>query len=101
MNHQIVGAAMAKCQTCHLANFMAATSPFNHLAQKVSADSCNSCHNTFASWNMFVHSSNCYDGATGRSHQRATCAQCHTTPDYKQSSCTACHSNRGTNCNGN
>jgi hypothetical protein len=102
MQHQAVGGTAAKCETCHLADFNAATTPFNHAAQKVAASACNTCHTDFTSWTKFVHNpSNCYNGTTLRGHQGATCVQCHTVAgDYSQSSCTACHSNRGTNCSG-
>jgi hypothetical protein len=101
MQHQAVGGTAAKCETCHLADFNAATTPFNHAAQKVAASACNTCHTDFTTWTKFVHNpSNCYNGTTLRGHQGATCAQCHTVAgDYSQSSCTACHSNRGTSCN--
>jgi len=100
MQHAAVGGTKSKCETCHLSTFMTATTPFNHITQKVSASVCNTCHTDFTTWNKFVHNNNCYNGTTLRGHQGATCAQCHTVPtDYKQSSCTACHQNRGTNCN--
>jgi len=102
MDHMMVGGTSAKCETCHLGDFQTAKMPFDHAAQKVAASACNSCHTDFTAWTKFVHNpSSCYNGTTGRSHHRATCAQCHATPgDYAKSSCTACHSNRGTNCNG-
>jgi hypothetical protein len=101
MHHELVGHTTAKCETCHLANFKAAVSPFNHVGQGVAASTCNTCHVDFATWTSFVHNpASCYDGATRRSHEKATCVQCHTTPgDYKKSSCTACHRDRGTDCN--
>jgi hypothetical protein len=101
MQHDAVGGATAKCETCHLGDFTAATTPFDHAGQKVTASTCNTCHKNFTTWMQFVHSSNCYNGTTGKSHHNAKCAQCHADPtNYKTSSCTACHSNRGTNCNG-
>jgi hypothetical protein len=100
MQHAAVGGTTAKCETCHLANFTASVTPFDHVKQGVSASSCNTCHTDFTTWMKFLHPSNCFNGTTGRSHQGAKCAQCHAAaPDYKQSSCTACHRNRGTNCN--
>lgn len=101
MQHTAVGGAKSMCDTCHMADFAKGTTPFNHVAQKVSANACNTCHTDFTTWNKFVHNNNCYNGTTLRGHQGATCAQCHTvSTDYTKSSCTACHSNRGTNCNG-
>ena len=100
MDHMPVGGTAAKCETCHLDDFNAGTTPFNHVTQKVSASTCNMCHKDFTTWTKFVHSSNCFNGSTLRGHQGATCAQCHTVAnDFSQSSCTACHSNRWTNCN--
>jgi hypothetical protein len=100
MQHKAVGNTAASCETCHLATFTAAVSPFNHAVNGVTATGCNACHTDFTTWNKFFHPSNCFNGATGRGHQGARCAQCHTvTGDYKQSSCTACHGNRGKSCN--
>jgi hypothetical protein len=100
MQHKVVGNTAARCESCHLATFTAAVAPFNHVTNGVTASNCNTCHTDFATWTKFTHPSNCFNGATGKSHHNATCAQCHTAPaNYKQSSCTACHSNRGTNCN--
>jgi hypothetical protein len=99
MQHDAVGGVAAKCETCHLGDFKMATTPFSHSA--IVASTCNSCHKDFTTWMQFVHSSNCYNGTTGRSHHNAKCAQCHADPtNYKTYSCTACHGNRGTNCNG-
>ncbi len=101
MQHTAVGGTKSTCETCHMGDFTKGTTPFNHVAQNVSANVCNTCHTDFTTWNKFVHSNGCYNGTTLRGHQGATCAQCHTvTTDYTKSSCTACHSNRGTNCNG-
>jgi len=101
MPHQVVGGSTAKCETCHLDDFTAGTTPFNHTAQKVSANTCNMCHTDVTTWTKFVHNpSSCFNGSTLRGHQGATCAQCHTVAsDYSKSSCTACHQDRGTNCN--
>jgi hypothetical protein len=100
MRHQAVGNTTARCESCHLTTFTAAVSPFDHVKQGVTASNCNTCHTDFTTWLKFFHPSNCFNGATGRGHQGARCAQCHTVAgNYKQSSCTACHSNRGTNCN--
>ena len=101
MNHTIVGGTGSKCETCHIDDFSgAAKTPFDHAAQKVSANTCNMCHTDFTTWLKFNHSSNCFNGSSLRGHQGATCTQCHTdSSDYSKSSCTACHSNRGTNCN--
>jgi len=102
MQHLAVGGATSSCQTCHLANFMTAVSPFNHAVAKAPANTCNTCHTDFTTWTKFVHNpTSCFNGATGATHRKATCAQCHAVPtDYKQTSCTACHRDRGKSCNG-
>jgi hypothetical protein len=102
MQHLAVGGTTSSCQTCHLANFMTAVSPFNHVVAKTSANTCNTCHTDFTTWTKFVHNpTSCFNGATGATHRKATCAQCHAVPtDYKQTSCTACHRDRGKSCNG-
>lgn len=101
MDHLAVGGPSARCETCHLGNFMAAVAPFNHAVAKVDASNCNGCHADVTTWMKFVHTpANCHDGATGRTHEKATCVQCHAVPtNYKQTSCTACHRDRGKSCN--
>lgn len=103
MQHAAVGGSGAACEKCHMAGFKAAVTPFDHVGQNIPATSCNTCHTDFATWTKFVHNpSSCYDGATGRPHEKATCAQCHTSSssgDYKTTTCTACHRDRGKNCN--
>ena len=99
MPHAVVGGTTSKCDTCHLDDFMKATTPFDHAANKVVPSSCNMCHTDFTTWLKFQHPSNCYNGTTRRGHEGATCAQCHTVPtDYSKYSCTACHQNEGNNC---
>jgi hypothetical protein len=101
MNHTVVGGPTGKCETCHLANFMTGTTPFNHILAKAVPSQCNTCHTDVTTWNKFVHNpTSCFNGLTGQTHKKATCVQCHAVPtDYKQTSCTACHRDRGKSCN--
>ena len=100
MNHSVVGGTGAQCQNCHMANFNAAVSPINHTAQGFNAASCRTCHANFTSWSIFIHTpSSCYNGSTRRSHENATCAQCHPGGSYgTKATCRACHSNRTGGC---
>lgn len=100
MPHDAIGGMNSKCESCHLTDFNKGTTPFNHLAEKAVASACKVCHTNTTTWKSFQHNNNCFNAATLRGHEGAKCAQCHTVPtDYTKSSCTACHSNRGTNCN--
>jgi predicted CXXCH cytochrome family protein len=97
MQHSFVGST---CQTCHIDDYNAATSPVGHAAQGIPSSACNTCHTTFVNWTGFIHNpSNCFNSASSNSHHNAKCSQCHAGANYATATCTACHANRGNSCN--
>ncbi len=91
--------ASGTCESCHTGDFNAATSPINHTGQGIFASACSTCHTGYATWTGFTHTpSNCNSAPGTGSHHNAKCIQCHSTPVYTTATCTACHRNRGNNC---
>ena len=94
-NHTAVGAG-SNCATCHHSDFVAATSPVNHVAQGIIESACSQCHSSGAgTWQpaSFVHSfPACYNSSTRQSHRNATCVRCHASSyTLTTSACQSCH----------
>ncbi|OGR95861.1 MAG: hypothetical protein A2V88_13285 [Elusimicrobia bacterium RBG_16_66_12] len=95
-NHSFLGGNLI-CSNCHHDDFVAAAAPVNHTAQGIIESACSQCHSSNGGvWQpaSFTHNpAKCYDSGSYRSHENATCVQCHPS-SYSAATCTACHQNR-------
>ncbi len=83
------------CYSCHKSNYDNTTNP-NHASMTSYGftTDCIQCHTTNPGWKpaKFAQHDALFPISSGR-HSNIACNNCHTTPDYSQFNCIACHAN--------